>query len=407
MIKKVAVERLRPGMFIHDVNCGWTRHPFFVGKFLIKDDAVRAKLEEVGVGEVYIDTEKGDDALDARPKAEADKEALAKVESALAASPAVSPRIALRQEMTQARRIQAEAAQLVQGVMRDVRSGKHVAMERVKPVVEKMAESIFRNKDALLILGRIKQKDEYTFQHSVSVSTLIMSFMRSLELEDTLIRQAGVGGFLHDIGKMRISDTILNKPGPLTSEELETMKTHVTLGLELLEQATSIPAAALLVVSEHHERHDGTGYPRGLKSDEVSQIGQISAIIDVYDAITSDRLYRKRMEPNQALRKLFEWSEHHFNRELVERFIRTVGIYPVGTLVALESGFLGVVVEQSSEDLLRPIVCIVYNKKFGVTAGPRFLDLSKSEGQADRVIAVESPRKWGIDTNRYIETPVA
>ncbi len=404
MIKKIAVEQLQPGMYVHDMNCGWMSHPFIMSRFLVEDDRVASKLTDWGIREVYIDTEKGDDIQGARSEADVDEEIHQKVVAAATSVEPLRAEVPLKYEMVTARKIHAEAVHLIHSIMTDVRLGKQVEMERVEPMVERIAESILRNRDALIILGRIKRKDQYTFHHSVSVCALMTAFMKSLDLDADMIRQAGIGGLLHDIGKTQIPETILNKPGRLTEEEFEIMKGHVPLGVQILEQAGGVSTIATLVAAQHHERYDGSGYPARLKADGLSMLGQLASIVDVYDAITSDRVYHERIEPAAALRKIFEWSEYYFNRELVEHFIRIIGIYPVGTMVALHSGLLGVIVEQGKTDLLKPVVCVVYDKKWETKVGPIRVDLAdqKPGTEADRIVGTESAQKWGVDPLRYI-----
>ena len=211
-------------------------------------------------------------------------------------------------------------------------------MEKVEPLVEKMVDSIFRHQDALIPLARLKTHDEYTFQHSVSVCALMVAFARGLKLSREVIKEIAIGALLHDVGKAKVPDDILNKPGKLTDGEFDKMKSHVVQSKIILHNTPGISEIALDVAAQHHERFDGTGYPNKLKGQEISFYGQMGAIVDVYDAITSNRVYHKGMAPTDALKKLLEWSKFHFNPELVQSFIRTIGIYPSGSLVRLESG---------------------------------------------------------------------
>ena len=288
--------------------------------------------------------------------------------------------------------------------MQDVRLGKQIELEQVNPIVERMSESILRNQDALLSLCRIKQKDNYTFLHSVSIGALMMSFARAVNLSPEEMRQVGIGGMLHDIGKTKVPDKILNKPGKLTEEEFLIMKSHVVHSRDILSDTPGIAQASLDVAAQHHERYDGSGYPLKLKGSEMSIYGQMASIVDVYDAITSDRCYHKGMEPTVALRKLFEWSKFHFNPELVHTFVRSIGIYPVGTLVMLESGRIGIVIEQSGVSLALPLVRAIFNAKKGYYITPEDVDLSKPLGQggADKIVSHESPAKWGIDPHKFM-----
>ncbi len=407
MIKRIGVEQLRVGMFVHDLNCGWLDHPFARNRFTVKQPEVIAKIRELGIRELYIDTEKGVDVAQdapAKSQSEVNRELQAELDRMAATGPAQQQRTHMREERVYAERIQKEASSIITDVMKDVRLGKQVEVERVEPVVEQMVNSIFRNQDALLSLGRIRQMDQYTFEHSVSVGVLLISFAKSMGLERDVIQQIGVGALLHDIGKIKVPDAVLNKPGRLTDEEFAIMKKHVVFSREILAETPGISPAALAVAAEHHERFDGTGYPRGLKADEITPYGQMAAVVDVYDAITADRCYHKGEPPTSVLKKLLEWSKFHFNPELVQRFVHTVGIYPVGTLVRLESRRLAVVIEPGEKGLLYPVVRVVYDAEKRAFLTPRTLDLSNPPaGGEDPIVGYEDAEKWRIRPEVFME----
>lgn len=401
-IKKIGVADLRPGMFIADLGAGWMDHPFLRNSFVVKEAAIVAKIAASGIRELYIDTARGDDVRDAPTE----DEVRAQLDSDMIriASTAAAPRVAYREEASRALRVRAEADRVVHGVLNDVRLGRQVRIEQVEPVVEKMTQSILRNGSALLSLCRVKGKDDYTFLHSVSVCALLVSFCRAVGMSSDETRMAGIGGLLHDVGKVKTPDAILNKPDKLTDAEFDQMKGHVHSGYEVLSETEGIDSASILVAHQHHERHDGSGYPLGLKDGEISRIGQMAAICDVYDAITSDRCYHKGMAAHEALRKLLEWSKFHFNAELVQQFIRVIGIYPVGTLVQLESGRIALVHDQhEGGSLLQPVVRVIYDSKRRSYLPPKDVDLSKplGHGGGDKILCHETPEKWGIDLARF------
>lgn len=404
MIKKIATEQLRPGMFVHDLNCGWMEHPFMHNHFKVESHAEIEKITQIGIREVYIDTELGLDVKDAQTEEDVRAEIHDKMVKVVQAHP-VRPRPRpVKEEMAAAKQVHHEANQAVHSIMTDIRVGKQIEVEQIDPVVERITDSILRNRDALISLGRIKERDNYTFQHSVNVCALLVSFSNALDFEPATIREVGIGGLLHDIGKMKVPLSILNKPGPLTEKEFEAMKSHAALGRDILRETPNIPDNAIMVAGQHHERYDGTGYPDQLKSDEISRFGQMAAIVDVYDALTSNRVYHKGEEPTGVLRKLYEWSKFHFDVGLVQHFIRTIGIYPIGSLVSLESGRLAVVVEQGQESLLRPIVRVIFDLKQGFKITPKNIDLSQpvGKGGADRIVGYELPEKWKINPFDYL-----
>lgn len=399
MIKRIRSDQLTPGMFIHDINCGWIDHPFVFNSFRVKDEETVRKIIAYGIREVYIDTAVGPDVADAQTKEEVDSDIHERITRLAPGNrPPPTPLI---EEIPVARQVHREAHKMVHNLLTDVRLGKQIEVEKAQPVVESITDSILRNKDALTSLSRIKQKDDYTFQHSVSVCALLVSFAHAMELERDLIMELGMGGLLHDIGKMKVPDVVLNKPGALTESEFATMKSHVVQGREILEHTKGVTQTAMLVAGQHHERFDGTGYPDKLKQDAISPYGQMASIVDVYDALTSNRIYHKGMEPTAALKKLFEWSKYHFNEELVRHFIRVIGIYPTGSLVRLESGLLAVVVRQGEQSLLHPMVRAIYDPKTGFIT-PRDIDLSTPPGSSDRIAHYEPPGKWSIDPFAYL-----
>jgi len=229
-----------------------------------------------------------------------------------------------------------------------------------------------------------------------------VTFCRYLDLDAEAIHQAGIGGMLHDLGKMRVPDHILNKPGKLTDGEFEIMKSHVLLGVDTLRQTPGISRTVMQIAGEHHERFDGTGYPERLGGEGISVLGRMAAIVDVYDALTSNRIYHKGMEPPAALRKLFEWSGQHLDEALVQHFIQAIGIYPVGSLVRLDSDRLAVVLEQSAGSLLSPKVRVVYDVARGRRINPQDLDLSLPESGGDAITSNEDPEAWGLRPFDYL-----
>ncbi|MBV8679723.1 MAG: HD-GYP domain-containing protein [Aquitalea sp.] len=404
MIKCIDVSDLKVGMYIHDLNCDWMSHPFLLKRFLVNDESAIRKIADAGIHEVYIDTGKGMDVAHAPTVSEV-KHKLEQEILELASREAPAERqVEAAAEFGRAQLIHNEANLIVRSILQDVRLGKQVQLEMVEPSIEKMTSSILRNGGALLSLCRIKDKDNYTFQHSVSVGALMVSFCKAMNMSREVIHHAGIGGMLHDIGKMKVPDAILNKPGKLTEQEFAVMKCHVVESKQILLATHGISDTSVKVAAQHHERHDGSGYPEGLKGEEISQLGQMAAIVDVYDALTSDRCYHKGMSPTDALRKIFEWSKFHFNPVLVQAFMRCIGIYPIGTLVRLESGRLGVVVEQNDNNLVAPRVKVFFSSKSNTYIPPVIVDLSRGMGAGggDKIVSHEAPHKWNIDPLRFL-----
>jgi HD-GYP domain-containing protein (c-di-GMP phosphodiesterase class II) len=396
VIKRIPVTRLRVGMYVHDLNCNWMAHNFLRNRFLIDDEKTLQQIIAIGSREIGIDTARGAD-VDEAPRSEAPPDK-APPEPAGTRSTLPPKPVAPGEERQRARKLHAEANRIVQGMMSDVRLGKQIEIEQIEPVVERIVDSIFRQQDALLPLAQLKNHDEYTFQHSVSVCALLTSFSRALELPREIIHEVAIGALLHDVGKATVPDAILNKPGKLTDDEFTQMKTHVVQSKIILEATPGISPIALEVAAQHHERYDGSGYPNHLKGEGISRYGQMSAIVDVYDAITSNRCYHKGMPPTEALRKILEWSKFHFNPELAQVFIRSLGIYPTGSLIRLESGRLAIVTEQHPDKLMQPKVRVIFHTR-GHYLKPELVDLRYSQ---DRITGYEDFEQWKIDPTQWV-----
>ncbi len=403
MIKKVKTEQLKPGMFVHDLNCGWLNHPFLRNRFLLTCAGEIEKILEHQIKDVYIDTDQGLDAEDAPTKQFVDQVIQNDLSKLQPCKPA-NGSVPLAKEIENAKGLLRESKRQTQILMDAVRLGKKLDLPQVEVVVDKMTESVLRNKHALTSLSRIKNKDEYTYLHSLSVAALSISFANHLGLEARQIKALGVGGLLHDIGKVKVASELLNKPGPLTEAEFEVMKTHVAHGERILGDSRGIDAFSICVCQQHHERLDGTGYPRGLKAGEISEFGQIGAIVDIYDALSSERCYKRALPPTDALKKLFEWSGSYLNRNLVEQFVVHMGIYPIGTVVRLHSGFIGVVVDQGEKSLLDPVVRAVYDTRRDKRIRPFEINLSSRPAgqQLDEIIGCEAPEAWNLHPEQYL-----
>jgi putative nucleotidyltransferase with HDIG domain len=404
MITRIATEQLRVGMFIHHLECGWMDHPFLVNQFKLTQQDEIDKILQHGIRKVLIDTERGLDLQDDAPMPAVPRDMDLDLELDLAPLPVADetppPHRSLNDEMHVAKQVLAEASALMNNVLSDVRLGRMVELDRIDPVVERMIQSVLRNAGALSCLGRVKQKDHYTYEHSVNVSVLLINFCHHLGLNRRTTRDAAIGGLLHDVGKVHTPDEILNKPGALTDAEFAIIREHVGHGVDTVSAIAGISDVSLAIVAQHHEHINGKGYPAGLQGEQISQLGQMAAIVDVYEALTSTRPYRSAMEPSQALQRIFSWNQQ-FNNELVQRFIQCVGIYPVGTLVRLESGMVAIVVEANPANLLRPTVRVVLDTRRDLIVTPRDLNLAKPTVK-DRILSAESAARWNINTSLYL-----
>ncbi|MCG6200880.1 HD-GYP domain-containing protein [Psychromonas antarctica] len=386
MLKKIKVTQLCKGMYINDLNCGWLDHPFTLNRFKVDNETAIRRIIAAGVKVVEIDTEKGDDVFIEELKTQQ-----VPFENVLSA--ALSKKITAQQELGRARVAYAEAGQFITEMMANVKMGQHVELEKVTPVINKMSVSILRNPNALLGLSRIRLMDKYTFEHSVGFSVLMMVFAKSMGLSLTVIKQVGMGGLLHDIGKTLTPSHILNKPGKLTEQEFVVMKKHVVGSRIILEKSQGFSKIAMEIVAQHHEKFDGKGYPLGLKGEQISLYGQMAAIVDVYDALTADRCYHKGSEPSEVLRLMLKWRGSHFNPELVNKFIQSVGIYPVGSLVLLSNDYLAKVVEIDG-NMLKPQVELILNSKKRCYVPRKIINLS--DHPDIKILTIESHAKWNV-----------
>jgi HD-GYP domain-containing protein (c-di-GMP phosphodiesterase class II) len=311
-------------------------------------------------------------------------------------------------ELLQAAKIHVHARRVVGGVLEDARAGRPMNLATVGDVVDDIIASIRRNPDAMLTLSMLKKKDDYTFMHSVNVGVLLISFCCSMGIDEEDISAIGIGGMLFDVGKMRIPNRILNKPGPLSDKELSLARRHVEFGRRLLERTPGIQKLSLQIADLHHERMDGSGYPGGLKGEQIPKIGQMAAIVDVYDAITSTSSYRKGREPNLVLKKMLSWRESLFDGDLLQNFIQLVGVYPVGSLVRLDNGLIGVVVRPNPRNSLYPVVNVIIDSNKKKFIKPYNVDLAVYKDSKEggyKIKSFESTSEWKVDPSKFIPLP--
>jgi len=395
MLKKIRTDQLRLGMFLHELCGSWMDHPFWRAKFVLQDADDLRRLRECGISEVWIDTALGLDVDGGLSQAEVALQVEEELEVAAVALPAPAPvATSTRDELARAALVSDQAKLKVQSLFGEARMGQAIHVEGCLPLVDDIIGSVARNQGALVSLVRLKAQDEYTYMHSVAVCALMVALARTLKLPDDEVRAAGLAGLLHDMGKARIPLAVLNKPGRLTDDEFRVMRQHPAWGHDLLLTSGDAPAMALDVCLHHHEKVDGSGYPHALKADQISLHAQMGAVCDVYDAVTSARPYKAPWDPGEAVRQMAQW-KGHFNPKVFQAFVKTVGIYPIGTLVKLQSGRLGVVTEQNAESLLTPRVKVFFSTRSMLPVRQEVLDLAERTA-ADRIVSVEQPEKWNF-----------
>jgi HD-GYP domain-containing protein (c-di-GMP phosphodiesterase class II) len=399
MLKTIAIKEVCLGMYIHELKGPWMDHPFWRTKFVLKDPVDLQKLRASSLQEVVIDISQGLDVVhepDASDHQLTDKEmAMLELDGPLI-SESVETRIimpaTLEEERAQAAKVIASSRKAIESMFKDLRMGKAIEAEAVMPLVEEISASVTRNVHALISLVRLKTVDDYTYMHSVAVCALMTALGRELKLTETEIKQAGLAGLMHDMGKAGIPLQILNKPGSLTDHEFDVIRKHPQLGHDMLVKANISDAVTLDVCLHHHEKMDGSGYPKHLSGDQMTIFAKMGAICDVYDAVTSTRAYKPAWEPGMALKRMASWSGH-FDPDVFKAFVKSLGIYPIGTVVMLKSGRLAVVIKQTPDSLLKPVVKAFFSTKSKIHIPVIELDLSKG---MDEIVGNESAATWGV-----------
>lgn len=402
-IRRVTIDELEPGMFVHDLNCGWLDHPFLFNRFMVNDAHQIEKIRAHGIRELYIDPSRGRDVPHAPTVAETRTEfkrrirTLADIKSEMVAHRATT----IEEERPRADNLYRRAQGSVREFFGSLRYGDPAGLDLLEPTVDQLVRSVRRQPDALIPMTRAKSPDGYAYEHSIASAALMTAFGARLDLAPEVLNDLALGALLQDVGMVTIPEHLLGKSGRLTQVEYALVTGHVHRGSELLDDVASLPAASREVIIHHHERLDGSGYPKRLSGEAISLHGQMAAIVDVYDALISERPQHAALIPTLALQKLYEWSQHHFSRKLVLQFIRTVGIYPVGSLVRMKSGYLGVVVDQHERELLRPRVRLFFNPEKNLYIRPYTIRVGYAAGAAHGPIAsAESWSRWKLDPAR-------
>lgn len=405
MLKTIAVKDVRMGMYIHALKGPWMEHPFWRTKFVLKDPADLQKLQLSTLKEVVIDISLG---LDVRQASSIESDAPSDKEMALleldgpvshadddqtshAAQRALEA-TSLEAEREQAAKVIAASRKAITSMFQDLRMGKAIEASAVMPIVEEISASVLRNTHALISLVRLKTVDDYTYMHSVAVCALMTALAKELNLSEAEVKQASLAGLMHDLGKAAIPLRILNKPGALTDDEFDVIRDHPRLGHDLLIKSNVTDPVTLDVCLHHHEKMDGSGYPDRLVGEQISLFAKMGAICDVYDAVTSTRAYKPAWEPGIALKRMASWTGH-FDPVIFKAFVKSLGIYPIGTVVILKSGRLAVVTKQSPESLLKPVVKAFFSTKSKMHIPVIELELSKG---MDEIVGNESAATWGV-----------
>lgn len=397
MLKRISVRHLTVGMYLKKFCGSWMEHPFLRSSFVIRDAQEITAILASSIKEVWIDTAKGRDVQPDEPAtstAVAGTEVHTELTGATSEQSDLVPVIAAA-EFARAARIVAHSRQAVASMFGEARLGKVVDTGGAQRLVQEISDSVSRNAGALISLARLKTADDYTYLHSVAVCALMLALARQLALDEQQTRQAGIAGLLHDLGKAAMPIEVLNKPGKLTDAEFAIIRSHPEAGYRMLCGADGVDPVTLDVVLHHHEKTDGSGYPAHLEDGQISLFARMAAVCDVYDAITSNRPYKAGWDPAESLRKMAEWSTGHFDPRVFQAFVKSIGIYPIGSLVLLSCGRLGVVIEQGAGSLLTPQVKVFFSTRSGARLRPEVINLGQPACPF-RIVSREDPAKWNF-----------
>lgn len=416
MLRRLSREDVRLGMYIHSLEGPWFDHPFWRTRFLLTDPADLQALQESGVAVVVVDESRSEAkaaigrsdllreelqraAAEAAETVEAVKPEPPKTERPrpvrVAAPPVPKPLpepCSVGEEVARAAETVDRSKKVVRDLLNEVRLGRPAEVAKAIPVVEDITASVDRNPHALVSISRMRTKDEYTWYHSISVCALMVNLARQMGFNEAAVREAGLAGLLHDFGKVIVPDSVLKKPDTLTDVEFAMIREHPERGYTAL-RASGYSDVVTDVCLHHHERIDGAGYPHKLKGDQISAEAKMAAICDVYDAVTSRRPYKAPAGPAESLAGMFQ-TKGHFDDAILAAFVRSVGIYPVGSLVRLKSDRLALVAGQDEADTMRPLVRVFYCIKNRARIPAQDLDLAQDRD--DSIVSREEPVKWGF-----------
>lgn len=377
MIKKISIKDLRPGMTVARMNSDlWHHCPTLFtteGPVETAEDVLR--IVDAGYTEVFIEVQLGDRQQLPIP-ATSENQGIGEV------------LVAMSEELFRAKEIYATALATAQALFTAVSKGQPMDMAAANSAVETLNGSLKRSPAALNCLARLGNHSAYLYSHSVNVSVLSMFVARSWGFAAQEVHEIGLAGLFHDLGKTRLPIGLLNQRARLSVEESKSMEGHCIHGLAILEIQRDVVRSVKRAVVEHHERHDGSGYPFGLKGDHISPMGRVLSLADCFDALTSQRTYKESLPPSKALSILYGMRDHDFSSEDVERFIKCIGIYPTGSLVRLSNGQLAVVCETDPEVPMSPVVNVVLDKRLHPIPS-KVINLADVSGQGEGSLKIQ------------------
>jgi len=366
--KQIPVDELRLGMYVTELDRPWLGTPFpFQGFPVTSTDQIAALKQHCKT--VFVDPER--DTSDGRG------EGPELTETSLLGSVVYAEVTPVEKELPVAREIYSDFEKNIQMTFDKLRVTEELDLESLKGPVRSMTRSIERNPDAMTLLLRIKQQGGEEFNRAVNTSIHMITFGRFLQFPAERLELFGLAGLLLDIGKVKLPAEILQRQSTLTAEEYELTKAHVMHSIELIRAAPGLPIGLEEIVLQHHERRDGSGYPLALRGQQITINGAIAGLVDSYAAVTSRRSYAEQSSPSNALSMLYKLRGKLFHDALVEQFIQCIGIYPVGSIVELNTGEVGIVIAQNLVRRLQPRVMLVLDSSLKPIRPPVILDLIK------------------------------
>ena len=394
--QKITVNQLEPGMYVLSVRIKGKSVNVKSEGYISSKENIK-KLIKAGITHLTVDPSR-------QKKVEKIDKILPEIKEKITPTKAKKSTngISLDQEMTKASKLYDDAKSLQHKILNSLTEHKTINVLEAKESTDAIVDSIFRNQDALACMTRLRIKDEYLVEHSLNVSILMTLFAKHLAFDREIIEKLALGAFLHDIGKVLVPPEILHKPGKLTPQEYEEIKSHVDLGLEVLKENPDLPELVIEIVQQHHERLDGKGYPKQLTEQQISQVGRMIAIVDSYDAMTADRVYKVGMHPIKAFKILMKDAPDSYDNTLVEQFVNCLGIYPIGTLVKLTSGKLGLISRLNKSQPLLPFVRVFYNTRLNQAIAMEELDLSQTKHK-DQIDCCIKPGEFNINLLRFFK----
>ncbi len=421
MLKKIDAAELELGMYIHRLEGNWLKHSFWKTKFLLTDPEQLEELRSNAVEGVYIDIEKGADVGSGQSAAPARRRGLvastsepsggmadrirlermqmAPVRAPTQARPAFDNRstapIGMAREVGHSRAMMASANRVLSGVFEQARLGKAISAEQIEPVIEDLFASVQRNPHAFNGLMRIRRENSSLYAHGLAVSALMIALGRHMGLDDRQVKDAGLAGLIMDVGMGHLPIDVSTILDDLSEEQRAIVQTHTTLGYDFVTMGGGIPDEVSLVCLQHHERCDGSGYPKGLVREEIGLLARMAAICDVYDSLTSDRPHRPRVDPSAALEQM-RGMPGDFDSQLMAQFIESLGVYPIGSVVRLTNGRLALVVDQNSDDCACPRVWTFYDCGSRRLVKPEDLDLRFCKGRVE-IVGSDDAAEYGIE----------